>query len=230
MSLKRKPPEGNVFRVPSNGHSVRGVVTNKAGRIVQFENWKERALLLRLDRDPSIRDFGSRPERFQYVNAHGKMETIIPDLIVWRINGDVEIHELAGLNGQFGVHNSDRDDAMRHVCEARGWGYVVHHDESLPRGSELANLLVLYRYRPMAYGNDDVAYLVLDRLGTEGKVLLCQLITWAATSLSLPEPQVTGNVLHLVWHRKIEVDLSKLLIIDGELDKGALVWSGVDHS
>jgi hypothetical protein len=35
MKFKRKPPQGNVRRVVSSGQSIRGVITNKAGRIVQ---------------------------------------------------------------------------------------------------------------------------------------------------------------------------------------------------
>ena len=94
MSLKRKPPEGNVRLVSSNGRNIRGVITNKAGRTVQFESWAERALLLRLDRDPDVTDYCSQPERFAYLDRDGKSHTYTPDFKVWRRNGEVEIHEV----------------------------------------------------------------------------------------------------------------------------------------
>lgn len=38
MSLKRKPPTGDVRRVRSNGQNIRGVITNKAGRMYSIPN------------------------------------------------------------------------------------------------------------------------------------------------------------------------------------------------
>ncbi len=45
MALKRKPPVGNVCRVASIGKNIRGVTTNKRGRLVQFESEQERKLI-----------------------------------------------------------------------------------------------------------------------------------------------------------------------------------------
>ncbi len=44
MSLKRRPPVGNVRRVAAIGQNMRGIMTNKTGRIVQFESSLERSL------------------------------------------------------------------------------------------------------------------------------------------------------------------------------------------
>ena len=41
MSMKRKPPTGNVRRVISLGNNFRGVTTNKQGHLVQFESEQE---------------------------------------------------------------------------------------------------------------------------------------------------------------------------------------------
>ena len=69
MKLKRTPPPGNVRWVGTTGQNIRGVITNKMERIVQFESWAERSLLLRLDRDPEIIDYGSQPEQFKFVDS-----------------------------------------------------------------------------------------------------------------------------------------------------------------
>ena len=57
MSLKRRPPVGNARRVTAIGQNIRGVMTNKAGHVVQFESFLERSLLLRLDCDPTVQDY-----------------------------------------------------------------------------------------------------------------------------------------------------------------------------
>ena len=73
MSFKRKPPPGNVRRVRSNGQNLRGVITNKAGRLVQFESWAERTLILRLDRDREVMDYQSQPEQYRFTDENGNV-------------------------------------------------------------------------------------------------------------------------------------------------------------
>jgi hypothetical protein len=72
MSFKRKPPDGNVRRVRSNGQNLRGVITNKAGRLVLFESWAERSLILQLGRDGEVLDYQSQPERLSFSDDQGK--------------------------------------------------------------------------------------------------------------------------------------------------------------
>lgn len=62
MSMKRKPPAGNVRRVISLGNNFRGVTTNKRGHLVQFEAEQERKLILLLERDALVVDYVSQPE------------------------------------------------------------------------------------------------------------------------------------------------------------------------
>ena len=56
MTLRRKPPPGNVRRVVCLGQNLRGVTTNKRGRLVQFESELEHTLLLLFERDPTPAD------------------------------------------------------------------------------------------------------------------------------------------------------------------------------
>ena len=137
MSFKRRPPTGNVRLVHSNSTSIRGVVTNKAGRTVQFESWLERSLLLRLDRDPRVKDYGSQPEVFQFVDDIGNDHTYVPDFIVWRLDGGIEIHEVSTSHHQARPEAQRRMEAARQICHARAWRYLVHDEKDLPQGSEL---------------------------------------------------------------------------------------------
>ena len=101
MSLKRRPPPGNIRRVAAIDGNLRGVMTNKTGRVVQFESFAERSLLLRLDRDPTVRDYSSQPETFQRVDTEGRPQRYTPDFIVWRGDGATEIHEVEQEGANF---------------------------------------------------------------------------------------------------------------------------------
>jgi hypothetical protein len=147
MSLKRKPPEGNVRRVTSIGQNLRGVITNKMGRIVQFESFAERTLLLVLERDRSVIDYGSQPETFEFVDRYGKARRYTPDFIVWKENGEIEIHEVTRTERRGGTGACEREYAAQKICQARGWRYIVHTEQSLPQQTEVTNLLALVAYR-----------------------------------------------------------------------------------
>jgi hypothetical protein len=92
--VKRKPPGKDVRRVVCTGTNIRGVITNKVGRSVQFESWQERCLLLRFERDREIADYASQPEQFEFIDEEGRLRTYVPDFIVWRWNETIEIHEV----------------------------------------------------------------------------------------------------------------------------------------
>jgi len=75
MSLKRKPPEGNVRRVAPIGQNSRGNMTNKAGKRVQFESFAEHVHALRLDRDQTVKDYRSQPLRIPFDDPEKKGQT-----------------------------------------------------------------------------------------------------------------------------------------------------------
>jgi hypothetical protein len=209
--LNRKPPPGNARWAGSTGKNVCGVITNKAGRIVQFESWAERTLLLRLDRDPEVNDYGSQPEAFEYLDTGGKPHTYTPDFIVWRRDGQVEIHEVTLTQRRLRPDIRQREAAATRICKERGWHYIVHTEQSLPQGSELANLLALFRYRPTVYANQAVAGAVSEWLGQGQAVALRSLVRQLAIDLELPEPNVTAALAHMLWHGQLSVDLNRLI-------------------
>jgi hypothetical protein len=203
-------------------------MTNKAGRLVQFESWAERALLLRLDRDPDVADYGSQPEQFQFVDPQGKWRRYTPDFIVWRRDGQVEIHEVTLARRRSRPEILRREIAAAEICLARQWRYRVHSEQSLPQGSELANLLALFRYRPAAYAHPAVARAACQYLGQRGAMALGALVAELTRELDLTPAQVIAAVGHLLWHGYLATDLQQLLFAPGRSGAGseAPVWLG----
>jgi len=224
MSFKRRPPTGNVRRVGSNGHNIRGVITNKAGRLVQFESWAERALILRLDRDPAVVDYQSQPERFEFSDEQGRQRSYTPDFKVWRRNGAIEIHEVTLTRRRRRPDIRRREQAAREICRERGWQYVVHTEQGLPQGSELANLLALAGYRPTVYANQGVANAAFKQLASHQPQTLAVVVNQVKQSLNLAEGQVTAALGHLLWSGQLGADLNQLLFDQGTLVPGVQIW------
>lgn len=231
MKFKRKPPPGNVRRVRSTGRNIIGGITNKAGREVQVESWQERALLLRLDRDPEVRDYGSQSEMFEYIDEQGKPRQYTPDFIVWRSDGQIEIHEVTVAQRRPLPEMQRREAAGRRICQARGWRYLVHTEKDLPQGAELANLLALLRYRPTAYAHSAVTEAVGRRLGAGQPVVLAWLVNQVGQELGLPEPSVVAALGHLLWHGQLKTDLGQLIFGSTRtgLTLNVPVWQEVSH-
>jgi hypothetical protein len=223
MKLNRKPPPGNVRRVRSTGQNIRGVITNKAGRLVQFESWAERALMLRLDRDPDVTDYGSQPEQFKFTDAQGRSHTYTPDFIVWRCDGQVEIHEVTLSKRRTRPNICQREAAAAEICRTRDWRYVVHTEQTLPQGSELANLLALFCYRATAYADQTVTGAVVNRLSQAEPIALPVLVSQIAHELGLPQPSVVAALSHMLWHGQVSIDLNRLIFTDNGLAPDALI-------
>lgn len=224
MSFKRKPPDGNVRRVRSTGRNLRGVITNKAGRTVQFESWAERSLILRLDRDPEVLDYQSQPETFTFTDEEGKERSYTPDFLVWRRTGEIEVHEVTLSKRRVRSDIQRRERAADEICRARGWQYIVHTEQSLPDGGELANLLALVGYRPTIYASQEVIQAVYEQLAPDQPVVFGRLVSQLGQTLNLSEGQVTATLCHLLWYGELKTDLEQLLFDQGAIVPSARVW------
>ncbi len=225
MALKRKPPTGNIRRVAPIGNNLRYTITSKADATVQCESFQERKLTLLFDRDESIQEYSSQPERFAFTDAFGKSRTYVPDFMVWRTTGEIEIHEVTLTERRDRLGIQEREKAARAICELRGWRYVVHTEATLPQAKEEANLLALYRYRPSIYANAAVTAALHQRLKGNERQAVHFLIPELAHALSLPTPTVISALCHLLWHRVIEADLtSDLLFVDAALTPSVQIW------
>lgn len=224
MAFKRKPPTGNVRRVQTNGVGVRGVITNKAGRIVQFESFAERSLLLRLDRDPDVTDYLSQPEQITFIDQAMKQRSYVPDFKVWYGDGRVALHEVSMSHRQMSLALQDRHQAARDVCLARGWQFILHRETDLPQGSELANLLALWRYRPSTYFKTEIWDYIHKALHKVGRTPVVDLTHRTVTQVQLPLPEVASAVYHALWHGHLMMDWHQLLFIDAMPQPQVHVW------
>ena len=225
MALKRKPPTGNVRRVAPIDTNLRYAITSKAGETVQCESFQERKLTLLFDRDSTVLEYRSQPERFAWTDSQGTSHTYVPDFMVWKTSGEVEIHEVTLTERQDRVSIAEREKAARSICQQRGWRYVVHTEATLPQATEEANLLALYRYRPSIYANASVTAALQRRLKGNARQAVHFLIPELTHALSLPTPTVISALCHLLWHRVIETDLtSGLLFVDAALTPSIQIW------
>src|SRR5438876_9129859 len=227
MTLKRTPPTGNVRRVAPIGNNLRYAITSKDDETVQCESFQERKLTLLFDRDSTIQAYRSQPERFTFIDTRGTSHTYVPDFIVWKTTGEIEIHEVTLTSRQDRFSIQEREKAARSICQQRGWHYVVHTEATLPQATEEANLLALYRYRPTIYANAAVTAAIRQRLNGNERKAVGILIAELAHMLSLPTPTVISAICHLMWHRVIDTNLtSRLLFVNAALAPYVQVWRG----
>jgi TnsA-like endonuclease N terminal len=218
MALKRKPPAGNIRRVAPISTNLRYAITSKADETVQCESFQERKLTLLFDRDPTIQEYRSQPLQFTFTDTQKKTHTYVPDFMVWKTTGEIEIHEVTLTSRQEKISIQAREKAACEICQMEGWRYVVHTEATLPQATEEANLLALYRYRPTIYANAAVTAVVRARLGEGSSRGICLLIAEITQALSLPQPTVISALCHLLWHRMIDTDLtSRLLFVNAAL-------------
>jgi hypothetical protein len=216
MVMKRKPPPGNARRVQNMGRNLRYTLTNKAGRVVQCESFQERKLALLLERDPTVRDYGSQPEQIRWIDEAGKSHAYIPDFIVWRTDDTIELHEVTLTQRQGNAHNQVRQAAAQESCQTRGWTYRVHTELDLPNNIYTANLLALYAYRSTSYFDASLTIHLMTLL-THGIHQVADLIPQLHANTQVAIPRIYATLLHLLWHDQLEANLERLLFRNGLL-------------
>ncbi len=223
MSMKRKPPAGNVRRTISLGNNFRGVTTNKRGHLVQFESDQERKLILLLERDPSVVDYVSQPETLIFYDGKGRQRKYTPDFQVWRVNGQIELHEVT-IEARRESRDSlqEREVAAQMICQERGWRYVVHTDQTLPAGYEYVNLDFLSAFRSQCYADVECKNWWLGKLKGQGQI-------HPRFALSRIEPDLRVNILlnslyHMLWFGKVEMDWRQPFFCEGGLHAQARIW------
>lgn len=224
MGLKRKPPPGNVRRARSTGQNLCGVITNKANKTVQFESFAERSLLLRLDRSSDVQDYTSQPEQITFLDHAGKQHTYTPDFQVWHTDGQISLHEVTLTDRLEKPALQQRHAAAEMLCQTRGWHYHIHTEVTLPQGSELANLLALWPYRPTVYDQPQVRQIICEELTTRDRWQLHVLVTEFAERSGLPAPRIAACLYHLLWHDILTMDWHRLLFNDAVPQPETTVW------
>ena len=223
MSMKRKPPTGNVRRVISLGNNFRGVSTNKRGHLVQFESEQERKLILLLERDASVVDYVSQPETLIFCDADGRHRKYTPDFQVWRVNGKIELHEVT-IESRRESRKSlqEREVAARLVCQERGWQYIVHTDQTLPMGFEYASLDFLSAFRAQSYTDIDSSNWWLEKLKGQGQVHPKFVIIQEEQDLKAGI--LLNNLYSMLWYGKVEMNWHQPFFWQGDFHPQARIW------
>jgi len=223
MSTKRKPPIGNVRRVISLGNNFRGVITNKRDHLVQFESEQERKLILLLERDSSVTDYVSQPETLTFKDERGRQRRYTPDFQVWRINGQIELHEVTVQSRREKRESlQEREVAAQMICQERGWRYVVHTDRTLPSGCEYANLDFLSPFRVQCYADMEYENWWLGKLRKQEPI-------YPGLVLSQIEQGVEANALlsslyYMLWHSEVEMSWHQPFFWQGDFHPRARIW------
>lgn len=223
--MKRKPPTGNARRVRAIAGNLRYTVTSKSNRLVQCESFNEFKLVLRLDRDPMVTDYLSQPLTIPYIGENGRRYHYTPDFQVWREDGHIELHEVTVQDRRESKTSQQRREAAaRTFCATEGWSYHVHTEDTLPSGTELANLHLLFGYRPVGYAHPTVTRALQDFLLPEQRTLLRATVDHLSKDLNMPTASVVPPILHLLWHGQLDTEMNCLLCHDAALNPAAVIW------
>ena len=96
MVLKRKPPAGNARRVAPVGNNLRYTIASKANETVQCESFQERKITLLFDRDPTVQEYRSQPERFAFTDSQETSSPIGEPMDLIREPMDLPVSPLIG--------------------------------------------------------------------------------------------------------------------------------------
>lgn len=223
MPLKRKPPPGNVRRVASISNNLRYTLTNKTGRIVQCESYLERKLALTFERDVTVVDYMSQPERFTWQDDSGRERQYVPDFKVWRAEGHIEIHEVTLTSRH--EQRQEREQAARLICDRRQWHYHIHTEATLPDDTYMLNLLALYPFRVRAYRQMGVSQFTLDYLKAEPQPVT-MLMRYLCGATGQAPAQLYPGLYHDLWHGVLAADFNTLLFEAGQLQPTTMIRDG----
>jgi hypothetical protein len=225
MKRKRSPLPGNVRPLRMSPANNQRVLTNKAGRQVGCENMMQRKLALLMERERSVLDYASFPEKFYHVDLHGVQIVHVPFLKVWNENGRIEIHDVIEHDKRISTEFCDLERTISEICLARGWAYIVHTPKTLPSETELANLDELRCNAALCYADEPIMS-AISRLVSGGPTTIAEIRTSVSRQMKVSPGDVFSTLAHMIWHGYVDADLSQLIIVNGYISGGNLVWIG----
>ncbi|WP_406274494.1 TnsA-like heteromeric transposase endonuclease subunit [Nocardia sp. NBC_00881] len=169
------------------------------GRHHGYESLAEARLLLMLDFAGAVTDVLSQPLRLRYVSNEGRAEHV-PDFLVATVSGWwlIDVRPAARIRSRDEVAFA----ATAQVAALNGWGYVVVGGWQ-PHAAVTVDTLSAQRR------------LLDDQLGI-GEVLMSDAATGPVSFGELADSTSAPTVaraflLHLLWHRRLGMDLSQPL-------------------
>lgn len=168
------------------------------GRHHGFESLEEARVLLGLDFAGDVVDVVSQPLRLQFGTAGGAREHVPDFLAVTRAGS-----WLIDVRPERQIKDEDRESfaAAAEAALACGWAYVVvgrWREHAVPAVDAISS-----QRRPLR-----------DPLGLQPGLLAAAAggLTFGELAVSGPyEPVTRAQLLHLLWHRRLGVDLSRPL-------------------
>lgn len=227
MSLRRRPPKGNVRMVKASGNNLRWFCVNKSGETFQCESLEEYKHALRLLFDITVIDFVSQPMEIEFQDENGKWRKYTPDFLVSRIGGQKELHEVTRSDRRLSRLDSiRREHAARVRCKELGLEFVSFSEHQLPQATEFANLDALKGCAPLSYKDKEVFDLVLEKLPEQGtEICAADLCREIAEALDKPEGVVQRTMCYMIWHQYIASDLVNILLLDkARFTRKAKLW------
>lgn len=223
MSIKnRKPPKDNYRRVRSTGKNICGNLTSRMGTTVQFESLLEKGFLLRLDRNKKVKIYLSQPDKYT-VRLKGKPYSYIPDFLVVYIDGTTELYEITIRKREESQQSQRRQEIAASLCNEKNWKYLVHTEETLPKGAELANLQALFCYRPLVYHDEQLTRVIREYLYQHSPISIFSLMNYLTKQANCSESRAVQTICHLLWHGYICFNFNQTLFVNGSLDLSTLL-------
>lgn len=222
--MKRRPPAQNVRRVRAIDGNMRYSVVNKCLHTVQCESFQEYTLVLLLERDRSVKDYISQPEQLTYRPVNGRETRYTPDFQVWYTDGRVAWHEVTIQHRRNTDTQRQREQAAQIICQERGWRYVVHTEEALPKGNELANLQLLFGFRAKGIATPCVEQHLPHLLNPMEKRSLSDVVTQLTQVTALMVSQIMPALLHRVWHGDLQTNWQQMICQAATPHPAAQIW------
>jgi hypothetical protein len=183
----------------------------------------ERKLVLLLERDPTVANYCSQPEVLHFIDAAGRPRTYTPDFQVWRVDGQIELHEVTvAARRESRVSLQEREAAAQSICQERGWRYVLHTNQTLPVGFEYVNLDFLSAFRSQVHANSEQATWWLTQLRGQGRI--APRVVLAHARPDAIAGTLLNSLYHLLWHSLVQMDWQQPLLWHGDFHPAARLW------
>jgi hypothetical protein len=173
------------------------------GGMVGYESRLELARILLADFDAEVCGIAAQP--FQMVECRGAVvRRHVPDLLLEHVDQSVTVVDVKPAHRLTKPLVRETFDWTAEVVGLRGWGFEAW---SSADPVLLANVRFLAGYRRPFVGDRDLAVAILDLVGRQATM---GGVERAATSLAAAA-LVRPVLLHLLWSRVVQTDLSRPL-------------------
>lgn len=172
---------------------------------VPFESFRERLFAMLADFRPDIVGISWQPFVLRWPKGTPRHRGHVPDYFCRLANGDgllVDVKRADKVD-----RAKEQFDLTREVCNTIGWQYEIFTGLPEPFAS---NLQYLAGFRQDRYSPDRTAHdLIMDAF--RPATSLSAGTTRAAGAPGLSQHVARGNILHMLWHHELHVDLETQL-------------------